>query len=101
MQGVEPAGEREVCCSQQGWKDRATQPFETRHRTVGFGAVSSLCPTPFGPLFPHCAPLHPFGMMYILCRCVLERCDLPFDFTEHAIKRFLEFQRRLWTLKPC
>jgi hypothetical protein len=43
----------------------------------------------------------PFRMvMGILCHCILEVCDLlfNFDFTEVTVNRLIEFQKRFWTL---
>jgi hypothetical protein len=44
----------------------------------------------------------PFGVaMCILCHCMLEVCDLhfDFDFTGLIVKRLYESQKRLWTFK--
>ena len=78
--GVEPAQERKkhaaVNRAERSW--RSKEHFDIRHGGVGFG----VCPAVFCPVFLHI--LFPFGMvMYILCYCMLEVCDLlfKFDFT--------------------
>lgn len=41
--------------SQQNWKGRAI-----RHRAAGFCVCFAGCPSCFGPVFPHYAPIPPF-----------------------------------------
>jgi hypothetical protein len=79
---VESTQERDVCCSQQSWKElkiwRALW-----HQTLiwSFPCFFNFffwwsC---FGVGFPHYAPFLHFGMVTCsLCRCVLGVCDLPF-----------------------
>ena len=53
---VEPAQEKEVCCSQQG----VGEHFDIRHRDADSGLYTAGFRSCFGPVFPHYSPFPSF-----------------------------------------
>lgn len=54
---------------------------DIRRGDAEFGVCLAGLQSCFGRVFPHDAPFLPLGLqMYSLCHCMLEICDLLFDF---------------------
>jgi hypothetical protein len=96
--------EREVCCSQQSWKELGIWRM-LWHQTWR-PSVWSL-PCWFRSCFPSMLPFLPFGMvMHTPCHWMLEVDDLLFDFDFPGalqLRDFHESRKRLWTwtFKQC
>ncbi|EGW10137.1 hypothetical protein I79_024307 [Cricetulus griseus] len=96
LTGVEPVQERSVLQSMKlkGVGDlKSILTTDTEMQSLEFTQLI------FGlSLIPYFLIMFPFGMvMYILCHCILEVCDLlfHFDLTGVTVKRLHESQKRL------
>lgn len=63
------------------WSQIYEEHFGIRHADREFGVCPADFFGPISPVFPHYVPIPPFwnGKVYLF-HCMLEVCDLPFDF---------------------
>lgn len=87
--------------AERGWK--SGRHFDIRHG----GAEFEVCPAGFSSSSSYFVLFPPFWMViYILCHCMLEVCDLLFHFhffQGTIVRDYMSLRRdfELWTFKQC